>query len=137
MISRCKYPSQTYYKNYGGRGITVCERWQGVDGLFNFAVDMGDKPTPKHTLDRIDNDGNYGPSNCRWATQIEQMKNARPRGDNSRNTSGIRGVWLDKSKNKWRASVIIGGTRHWSQYYSTPEEANKWRIKCLANAKQT
>lgn len=67
------------YKNYGGRGITICDRWSGKDGLSNFVADMGERPSPKHSLDRIDVDGNYEPSNCRWATAIEQGANKRPK----------------------------------------------------------
>jgi hypothetical protein len=74
MLQRCLNPNAAGYRNYGGRGITVCERWL----IFkNFYVDMGDPP-PGLSLDRINNDGNYDPPNCHWATHAEQVNNRRP-----------------------------------------------------------
>lgn len=75
MIYRCNNPKSTNYDRYGGRGIKVCDRWLGEDGFFNFLVDMGRKPTPDHSIDRIDVHGHYEPSNCRWATPAEQASN--------------------------------------------------------------
>jgi hypothetical protein len=75
MISRCNSVSCTGYENYGGRGIKVCDRW--LESFENFLADMGEKPSPKHSIDRINNDGNYEPSNCRWATKQEQDTNRR------------------------------------------------------------
>lgn len=91
MRSRCYNPNGRNYKNWGGRGITVCERW--LESFENFYADMGDRPTPKHSLDRINVNGNYEPSNCRWATTKEQRINQRPhekRGKNDNISSDAR-----------------------------------------------
>jgi len=71
MLARCRNPNVPQFKDYGGRGIRVCERWQKFT---NFFEDMGARP-PNMTLDRINNDGNYEPSNCRWATRAQQQAN--------------------------------------------------------------
>lgn len=73
MKARCLNPKHKQYKDYGGRGIKVCDRW--LHSFPNFLDDMGQKPTPKHTLDRKENDGNYEPSNCKWSTYLEQQAN--------------------------------------------------------------
>jgi hypothetical protein len=73
MLKRCRNPKNTNYPNYGGRGISVCDRWSEY---VNFLADMGERPEGK-TLDRINVNGNYEPSNCRWATLSEQQKNKR------------------------------------------------------------
>lgn len=75
MRARCYRAANKDYKHYGGRGITVCDRWR--HSYANFLADMGRKPHPKHTLDRIDNDGPYSPENCRWVTMSDNLKNKR------------------------------------------------------------
>src|SRR4030095_15427246 len=77
MIARCYNPSNRYFQHYGGRGITVCDRWIGSpQGLLNFMEDMGQRPEGLE-LERIDNDGNYEPLNCKWATRVDQCNNMR------------------------------------------------------------
>jgi hypothetical protein len=76
MKQRCMDPKHISYPNYGGRGITICERW--LESFQNFLEDMGPRPTPQHSLDRFpDKNGNYEKSNCRWATPSEQTRNMR------------------------------------------------------------
>lgn len=77
MHGRCKETGTTTAKAYGERGISVCERWCGRGGFINFLADMGNKPSPEHSLDRINNNEGYYPENCRWATLIQQATNRR------------------------------------------------------------
>lgn len=77
MKMRCTSPKNISYKNYGGRGITVSDEW--VDSFQNFINDMGKKPSPSHSIERLDNEKGYSKENCVWSTRTEQRKNQRPR----------------------------------------------------------
>jgi hypothetical protein len=74
MRRRCTYQDDISWHRYGGRGVVICERWKQFE---NFLADMGKKPSPTHSLDRIDPHGNYEPANCKWATRTEQARNRR------------------------------------------------------------
>lgn len=79
---RCFDTTIKNFDRYGGRGITVCTRWitgeGGIPGFECFLADVGPRPSPKHSIDRVNNDGNYEPGNCRWATKAEQLANRAP-----------------------------------------------------------
>jgi hypothetical protein len=86
MKKRCLNSNCDNYSEYGGRGIKLCERWNVFE---NFLADMGLKPSPIHSIDRIDTNGNYEPSNCRWATPKEQQNNRRPARRKQINREGV------------------------------------------------
>ena len=117
MRQRCLNPNELNYENYGGRGITVCERW--LDSFENFLEDMGIKPEGK-TLERIDVNGNYEPSNCVWASHTDQCFNRRK----FKNTSSIYiGVNWDSWKEKWTATLKKGGVTVYKKDFLTEEAA--------------
>ena len=128
--SRCTNPKDKRYADYGGRGIKVCDSW---DGSFeSFLGDMGMRPTKYHQIDRINNDGNYEPSNCRWVTRKENSRNKRNTviltiNDTERpltewaEKSGVAASTIEaRVKRGWTHDRAVFGTRH-GKRYTTPE----------------
>lgn len=99
MRQRCNNPKHTAYKWYGARGIKICERW---DNFKHFVEDIGEKPSSAHTLDRINNNGNYEPGNTQWSTQKEQLRNQKIRASN---TTGFKGVWYNKKVGNYQVFI--------------------------------
>ena len=117
LVDRCTNPNHNRYKDYGGRGIIVCEEWLDVK---NFIEDMYPSYMEGFTLDRIDNDKGYSPDNCRWADATTQAINKRIK---KTNTSGFVGINLELRCCKWVARVSIAGKENWIGSFKTIEEA--------------
>ncbi len=115
MRERCNDKNHSSYKYYGGRGITVCERWNKFE---NFFEDMGERPHGM-TIDRIDNDGNYEPSNCKWSTRSEQQQNKR-----AYSSTGIKGVYVCPQTKKYISNIRVNGKKVHIGRFATLEEAN-------------
>ena len=120
MKSRCFDSNSVHYNRYGGRGITVCERWMSFE---NFLSDMGEKPTNNHSIERINNDGNYEPSNCKWASKIEQSRNRSVRKDN---VIGISGVQMHEC-GKFQVRIAVNRKNIYVGLFDTLKEAVKAR----------
>ena len=121
MKDRCYRRNSKFYFNYGGRGIKVCDRW--LHSFESFIADMGSKPSPEHTIDRIDNDSNYEPNNCRWVTRSVNMSNRRTIFKN--NKTGYRGVHKQPGFDKFKAQITIKGKTVYLGSFSTPQGASQ------------
>lgn len=120
MIDRCTNKQHIHYKDYGERGIKVCERWLNVA---NFIEDMYPNFIEGMTLDRVNNDLGYSKENCRWATKKVQSRNTVKL--QSRNTSGYRGVCWHKLKKQWICTIGLNSKNIHLGYFNLPDEAAK------------
>ena len=120
IIHRCNNSKNKRYKDYGGRGIKVCDRWLNIE---NFINDMYPSYEEGLSIDRIDVDGNYEPSNCRWATIAIQNRNTKKIRKN--NTSGYRGVCLNNTVKKWVSRITLDGKSISLGYFDNALDAAK------------
>ena len=97
-------PKHKHYKYYGGRGITICDEWLDVQNFYDWAMLNGYEENKGLSIDRIDNDGNYCPENCRWTTGVIQGRNRRIR---TNNKSGFKGVSFNKRLGKYKAQIMV------------------------------
>jgi len=102
MTDRCRNVNNKRYLRYGGRGIKVCDRWLGKQGFINFYKDMGEKPKDR-TLDRINNDGDYCPENCRWADSTQQATN---KSNNKISATGEKNIYKRTGRNYYTVKVV-------------------------------
>lgn len=118
MLNRCYRKKERNYESYGGRGIVVCDKWK--ESFVEFLKDVGQRPSENHSIDRINNDGNYEPGNVKWSTTLEQSLNRRKK----RNTSSkYRGVSFYKNKNCWVAKIAINRKKYHLGYFKSEDEA--------------
>lgn len=121
---RCGNPNHKRYKDYGGRGISICDRWN--NSFMDFLSDMGEKPSPKHSIERIDVNKNYEPDNCKWATTLEQARNQRVRSDNK---TGTKGVHWCSTKQRYKVMITVNGKLKHIGTFKILKEAKEAREK--------
>ncbi|MGO1759632.1 MAG: hypothetical protein ACTHY0_07965 [Mammaliicoccus vitulinus] len=126
MKSRCNNPNHSHYNHYGARGVKVCDRW--ATSFENFYKDMGEPPTEKHQIDRIDNDGNYEPNNCRWVTPTQNINNQR---EKQHNKTGYQNVCFKRGR--YESSFEFNKVYYHVGTFDTPKEAYE---ECIIKKEQ-
>lgn len=127
---RCTNPKHYNYKNYGGRGITMCKEW--FDSFDAFYRDMGDRPSNKHSIERINNEKGYEPSNCKWATKYEQQNNRRIGNLIATNKTGYAGVSFRK---RYKNPYIAQFREKYLGCFPTPELAYEAYLNAIERYK--
>jgi len=136
MYQRCTNPNNPQYHNYGGRGIKVCQRWR--ESFENFYADMGPRPSSQHSIDRINTNGDYTPSNCRWATPVQQSNNKNDnrlityRGQTRTLSEWARLTGISKSSLSWR---LNNGWTVEDALTIGPDYSGGWKSRCHAASK--
>lgn len=121
MNQRCMNHKDTSFKHYGGRGIQICKEWLNFEAFF---ADMGERPAGM-TIDRINNDGNYEPGNCRWATRTQQNRNTRI---HKKSKTGVPGVTIHKKNRRFRAGIYVNNKYIHLGYFVSLKGAKAARI---------